>query len=135
MSDPRVARQVVDAIRTGESRKLYELHAWFVMPNHVHMLILPHVPLAQITHWIKGRTAREANLLLERTGESFWQHESWDHWARDEREFHRIVAHIEENRFRQGWRGRLRVGYGQRHLGKLKHAPPEHQTLGNRGVA
>ena len=64
LSDARVARQVVGAIRTGEGRKLYELHAWVVMPNHVHMLILPHVPLPPITHWIKGRTAREANLLL-----------------------------------------------------------------------
>jgi len=50
------------------SRKLYELHAWVVMPNHVHMLILLHVPLPQTTHWIKRRTAREANLLLERNG-------------------------------------------------------------------
>jgi len=40
LSDARVARQVVDAIRTGESRKRYELHAWVVMPNHVHMLLL-----------------------------------------------------------------------------------------------
>ena len=105
LSDARVARQVVDAIRTGESRKLYELHAWVVMPNHVHMLILPHVPLPQITHWIKGRTAREANLLLERTGEPFWQHESWDHWVRNEREFQRIVAYIEENPVSAGLAG------------------------------
>jgi REP element-mobilizing transposase RayT len=40
MSGPRVTRQVVDAIRTGERRRLYELHAWVVMPNHVHMLLL-----------------------------------------------------------------------------------------------
>jgi putative transposase len=97
LSDTRVARQVVEAIRTGESRKLYELHAWVVMPNHVHMLILPEVPLPKITHWIKGRTAREANLLLGRTGEPFWQHESYDHWVRHEREFLRIVAYIEAN--------------------------------------
>jgi len=105
MSDPRVARQVVDAIRTGERRKLYELHAWVVMHNHVHMLILPHVPLPQITHWIKGRTAREASLLLERTGEPFWQHESWDHWVRNEREFQRIVAYIEQNPVSAGLAG------------------------------
>ncbi|MGA2725842.1 MAG: transposase [Bryobacteraceae bacterium] len=98
LSDTRVARQIVEAIRTGESRKeFYELQAWVVMPNHVHMLILPHVALSQITHWIKGRTAREANLLLGRTGEPFWQDESHDHWVRNEREFHRIVAYIEEN--------------------------------------
>ena len=98
LSDPRVARRLVEAIQTGESQKqFYELEAWAVMPNHVHLLILPHVTLPQITHWIKGRTAREANLLLGRTGEPFWQDESFDHWVRNEKEFHRIVAYIEEN--------------------------------------
>ena len=98
LSDTRVARQVAEAIRTGESRKqFYQLQAWVVMPNHVHVLILPRVALAQITHWIKGKTAREANLLLGRTGEPFWQEESYDRWVRNEREFHRIVAYVEEN--------------------------------------
>ena len=97
LSDTRVARQVVEAIREGEIRKFYELSAWVVMPNHVHLLILPHVALPQITHWIKGRTARGANLLLGRAGEPFWQHESYDHWVRNERESQRIAAYIEEN--------------------------------------
>jgi len=98
LSDTRVARQVEEAIASGESQKrFYELQAWVVMPNHVHVLILPLAALAQITHWIKGRTAREANLLLGRTGETFWQHESHDHWVRNRKEFDRIVAYIEEN--------------------------------------
>ena len=98
LSDTRVARQVVEAMRKGEcGERLYELQAWVVMPNHVHMLILPHVALSRITHWIKGRTAREANLLLGRRGEPFWQDESFDHWVRNEREFHRIVKYIEWN--------------------------------------
>src|ERR1039457_1917883 len=53
LSDTRVARRVVEAIRAGESRRFYELSAWVVMPNHVYLLILPHVRLPQITHWIK----------------------------------------------------------------------------------
>ncbi len=98
LNDTRVARQMVEAIRNGENRKqLYELQAWVVMPNHVHMLMLPHVAWPRITHWIKGRTAREANLLLGRTGERFWQDESYDHWMRNEREFQRIVKYIEWN--------------------------------------
>jgi REP element-mobilizing transposase RayT len=98
LNDTRVARRVVEAIRNGECGKgFYELQAWVVMPYHVHMLILPHVALPQITHWIKGRTAREGNLLLGRTGEPFWQDESYDHWVRNEREFHRIVKYIEWN--------------------------------------
>jgi REP element-mobilizing transposase RayT len=98
LNNTRVASQVVEAIRSGESqRRFYDLWAWVVMPNHVHMLILPRVALAQITHWIKGTTAREANLLLGRTGEPFWQHESYDHWVRNEKEFQRVVAYIERN--------------------------------------
>ena len=97
LSDTRVARQVVEAIRAGESRKFDELSAWVVMPNHVHLLILPEVALPQITRWIKGRTAREANLVLRRVGQPFWQHESYDHWVRNEKEFQRIAAYVEEN--------------------------------------
>ncbi|MGB7762561.1 MAG: transposase [Bryobacteraceae bacterium] len=98
LSDTRVARQVADTIRAGESQKsFYELQAWVIMPNHVHVLMLPRVELARITHWLKGRTAIEANRLLGRKGEAFWQHESYDHWVRNEREFNRIVAYIEKN--------------------------------------
>jgi len=61
------AAQVAETIRDGERQKrFYESQAWVIMPNHVHLLILPQVALPKITHWIKGRTAREANRLLGR---------------------------------------------------------------------
>ena len=102
LKDTRVARLVAETIRAGEGRNFYELSAWVVMPNHVHLLILPHQPLPRITHWIKGRTARESNLRLERRGEPFWQHESYDHWVRNEKEFQGIAAYIEENPVKAG---------------------------------
>jgi len=52
----------------------------------------------------------EANLLLGRTG-AFWQHESYDHWVRNEREFNRIVAYIEENPVSAGLRLRSRLAW------------------------
>jgi putative transposase len=67
------------------------------MPNHVHLLILPRAGVAEITRWLKGSTARRANMLLQRTGLSFWQDESYDHWVRNARELNRIAAYIEEN--------------------------------------
>jgi hypothetical protein len=42
-------------------------------------------------------TAREANRILDRTGEAFWQEESYDHWVRDELEWGRIAKDIENN--------------------------------------
>jgi REP element-mobilizing transposase RayT len=67
------------------------------MPNHVHLLILPKVPVHKITRWLKGSTARRANQLLDRTGLSFWQDESYDHWVRSPKELDQIIAYIEEN--------------------------------------
>jgi hypothetical protein len=49
-----------------------------------------------------GYTAREANRLLGRAGQPFWQAESYDHWVRDEREWDRIKAYIENNPVRAG---------------------------------
>ena len=98
LSDTSVARHVADTIRDGERKqRFYESQAWVIMPNHVHLLILPQVALPKITHWIKGRTAREANRLLGRASAPFWQHESYDHWMRSQKELHRIAAYIEEN--------------------------------------
>lgn len=42
----------------------YTLHAFTVMPNHIHLLVSPHIPLAQITKALKGFTAKRANQLL-----------------------------------------------------------------------
>jgi hypothetical protein len=52
---------------------------------------------------LKGCTAREANLVLGRTGQPFWQAESYDHWVRDENQFERIVAYIENNPVKAGF--------------------------------
>lgn len=98
LKDPRIAGQVAAAIRIGAwERQFYDLDAWVIMPNHVHLLVLPKTPLRAITRWLKGSTARAANRLLGRQNHPFWQDESYDHWVRSQREFDRIVRYIEEN--------------------------------------
>jgi putative transposase len=98
LRDARVASIVADALLYGESgRHFYQLQAWVIMPNHVHVLLLPKTSLPVIMRWLKGSTARKANLILGRTGEAFWQDESFDHRVRDEAELDRIVHHVEFN--------------------------------------
>jgi len=53
-------------------------------------------PLAEIMHSLKSYTANVANRLLKRSGQ-LWQHESYDHWVRDEAELERIVYYIRAN--------------------------------------
>lgn len=77
--------------------KLFELRAFAVMGNHVHAVFRPEGLASRALQWLKGSTARQANQLLARTGEPFWQRESYDHWVRDDRELARISAYIENN--------------------------------------
>jgi 5-methyltetrahydrofolate--homocysteine methyltransferase len=87
MKDARIAEIVAGAI-THFAGERYDLGAWCVMPNHVHMILAPKEgeSLAEILHSIKRFSAREANKILGREG-SFWQKESYDHIIRDGEEF------------------------------------------------
>ena len=101
--DAEIARMVVDALLFGEQvLRNSQLHGWVVMPNHVHVLLTPNIPLPKLLRALKGFTAREGNKMLERTGEAFWQHESYDHWVRDRRQFDKIMRYIEDNPVRTG---------------------------------
>jgi REP element-mobilizing transposase RayT len=75
----------------------YDLHAFAVMPNHVHLLISPKTLVSRIMNGLKGVTARDANSILSRKGKHFWQDESFDHWVRSPWEFDRIRTYIETN--------------------------------------
>lgn len=99
---PEVASLVVQALNRGVEMELYDLRAFVVMANHVHVLFRPRQPASRVLQWLKGTTAREANQLLIRTGKPFWQRESYDHWVRDDRELERIVAYIEGNPVQAG---------------------------------
>src|SRR5229473_1266529 len=60
LKDPRIAGCVVDTIERGATvLRHYILHAFVVMPNHVHLLIAPQMPLLRITNGIKGVSARD----------------------------------------------------------------------------
>jgi putative DNA methylase len=100
---PSIANVLVETIRAADTeRALCTLHAFVVMPNHVHLLITPSKPLSVVTKWIKGVSARSANLLLTRTGEPFWQDESFDPWARNRAQFERIREYIWSNPAKAG---------------------------------
>jgi REP element-mobilizing transposase RayT len=97
LRDPELAGYAEDAVIRGAELRHYDLHAYVVMPNHMHILLEPHVPLARITRGLKGVSARDANATLGRVGRPFWQDESFDHWVRNEAEFERIHTYIESN--------------------------------------
>jgi hypothetical protein len=71
LRDPEIAGYVEDASLRGEELGHYQLDTYVVMPNHVHVLLWPRMPLARITGGIKGVSARNVNAALGRVGLHF----------------------------------------------------------------
>jgi REP element-mobilizing transposase RayT len=92
-----LAALAADSLRKFDGTR-YALHAWCVMPNHVHALVQPQDSheLPDILKSWKGFIARESNRRLSRPGE-FWQPEYYDHLIRSEAELAQTVRYIQSN--------------------------------------
>jgi REP element-mobilizing transposase RayT len=97
LAKPEIASLVQEALRHFDGRR-YDLIAWCIMPNHVHVIVRPFVgyDLAGILQSWKSFTAKQANRLLVETG-NFWQEEYYDHLIRDEEDFRNQVNYVLEN--------------------------------------
>ena len=97
LSNKSIAETVVQNLLNFD-RKRYILHAWVIMPNHVHVLLTPGpaVTLAGIVHSWKSYTAKRANAILESQAE-FWQREYFDREIRDEKHFAGAMNYIHNN--------------------------------------
>lgn len=105
-----IATIVAESLRYFDGDR-YRLHAWCIMPNHVHAILQPMdgYTLPRILHTWKSRTAKASNQVLLREGE-FWQPEYYDHLIRDEQELRNQLAYVWENSDKAGfanwkWRG------------------------------
>ncbi|HKB02557.1 MAG TPA: transposase [Gemmataceae bacterium] len=96
LKDPMNASIIRNKILDGAVDR-YDLLAWCVMANHVHVFLTPLEKLAKITQGLKGGTAFAINGRQGQRGRVFWQDESFDHWARDADEVIRIIRYIENN--------------------------------------
>ncbi|MEP6895285.1 MAG: transposase [Chloroflexota bacterium] len=105
LEDKNIAEIVAKKIHSLNS-KYFHLLAYCIMPNHVHLLIesvigdrIQHrgktakYPITDALRLLKGGTARACNLKLARSGQ-FWNHESYDHYVRDEQELERVIKYI-----------------------------------------
>jgi len=113
MRQPEIADKVAENRHKLDAEE-YRLDAYSIMSNHVHTVFKPLVSeevlaeilkglqhadsvpaLSRIMKLIKGRSARECNRLLGRSG-SFWEHENFDRAIR-ERKFVKTVRYVLNN--------------------------------------
>ncbi len=104
LQDDRIAEIVAGSLHFLAQR-YFELWAYCIMPNHVHILIsmFADAPiLYEVMQKHKGFTGMECNKILHRNGQ-FWTHESYDHVVRKNGEFGRILTYILNNPVKAGF--------------------------------
>jgi REP element-mobilizing transposase RayT len=94
---PEIAEIVEGALGHFQGNR-YDLHAWVVMPNHVHAVLTPFEghSVSDILHSWKSFTASAINRSLGRSGK-LWQHESFDHLVRNHDSLIRFITYTENN--------------------------------------
>jgi putative transposase len=93
---PEIGGLMEDSLRHFHGQR-YDLRAWAIMPNHVHVLFrVDSVPMAELVDAWKGFTAKAANKLLGRRGQ-FWQENYWDTYMRDSGHEQRTRLYVENN--------------------------------------
>lgn len=113
LAEPRFAELVTRELHALHPEH-YHLRAYCLMNNHGHLLIdqqdIPkprpvkgkhYTALSHAMRLLKGRSGYACAALLGRKG-AFWQHESYDHVVRDEKEFMRILNYIANNPVKAG---------------------------------
>jgi putative DNA methylase len=93
----RDAAELVEKILLEADGRDYRMLAWVVMPNHVHLVVdVWNVPLLKLINGWKGKSSRQANQLLNRSGK-FWQEDYYDTLIRDEAHLKRAIRYTEQN--------------------------------------
>jgi len=97
LRDPQLAEIMQNALEHFDGER-YEIVAWAVMPNHVHVIFRPFIgyELPEIVHSWKSFTSKQINQWLDRQG-TLWMDEYYDHLIRDETDFRNQVDYVLSN--------------------------------------
>ena len=91
-------RKIFTTVLWFNASKLYDIVAYVIMPNHVHLILLlyENQHLENIIYKLKGFTANRINRFLHRKGK-VWMSSYFDRIIRSERHLQQYISYIENN--------------------------------------
>lgn len=99
----RYALLLVDILKQDRAKGRYSVHAYVVMPDHIHVLLTPaeDVSLEKAMQFIKGGFSFRAKKEFAYAGE-IWQRSYTEHRITDAADFEQHRQYIEDNPVRAG---------------------------------
>lgn len=122
---PQLADAAVETLRSLGPHRASLLHAWCIMPDHVHLL-LQDKDVVEFVRVFKGKMTAIA--LAREPGRRLWQRSFYDHVLRKEENLVALARYIWENPVRTGL-----VGDPRKHRWSGSEVWPEWRALYGRG--
>ena len=91
---------LTDFLETQTTSQNGPVHAYIVMPDHLHMIVATEKDIVQWVAWFKARLT----FFLKKQGvsESIWQKSFHDHGIRKSENIEEILAYMRANPFKAG---------------------------------
>jgi putative transposase len=101
--DTNLARIVVEQIDSCRDRGFYRLHAFVLMPEHLHILLTPSdkSSIENVMQMIKGGSSHRIGIEKPQAF-PIWRRGFHDRWMRDAEQFWRAKSYIEQNPVKVG---------------------------------
>lgn len=96
-SSPAIAMWLERLLREHAAKGGFLLHAWCIMPNHVHFLVKGTQDSSDLIAFVTALKQRTAYEARREFGVQLWQLSFYDHLVRQEESVPRIAAYIWAN--------------------------------------
>jgi len=100
--NPEAAELVIEQIYRLRERGVWLVPEFVVMPDHVHLIVLPNKPLGYCLQEFKKSVARLLNRHQGISGRKIWLDEYYERSIRDEREYRSKCEYIWNNPVKAG---------------------------------
>ena len=94
------AEAVLSTLFRYRTEQRFLLHAFVIMPDHIHLVLSPAASLEQMTGIIKGGTSFA---LRKSHNGPIWQDGYYSHRVRDTNDYIGQVTYVADNPARKGW--------------------------------
>lgn len=102
LADGDKASRVENRLRTVAQAQDFLVHAWCIMPDHVHMLVKGASEGSNLLHFVVSFKQVTALDISREIGIRLWQRSFYDHRLRRDDEISKVAAYIWMNPVRRG---------------------------------
>ena len=98
-----MAEQTIKCLKECSKRGRYKLHAYCLMPDHLHVLVNPLDGAGSVSQYVQTFKSLSTRIFWRTQGKGkLWQRGSYDHVVRKEESLIKVVEYILANPVRKG---------------------------------